>query len=86
LKRHRFDPFSFLFGAIFLSVTISLLLNGDGATAFRPARLWSASLAIIGVGLAGWAIARAIAQIRSRDRVGDDPRGGDLDGAEPLGP
>lgn len=86
MKRHRFDPFSFLLGALFLSVAISLLLDCEGATAFRPARLWSASLAIIGVGLAGWAIARAIAQIRGRDRVADDPDGGELDGAEPLGP
>jgi hypothetical protein len=60
VKRHRFDPFSFVFGALFLVVGATFLFGGSGLTAARPVRMWPAATVVVGVTLAAWAVARAI--------------------------
>ena len=60
MKRHRFDPFSFVFGALFLVVGATFLFGGSGLTAARPVRMWPAGTIVVGVSLAVWAVARAI--------------------------
>ncbi len=60
MKRHRFDPFSFVFGALFLVVGATFLFGGSGLTAARPVRMWPAATIVVGVTLAVWAVARAI--------------------------
>jgi hypothetical protein len=60
VRRHRFDPFSFVFGALFLVVGATFLFGGSGLTAARPVRMWPASTIVVGVSLAVWAVARAI--------------------------
>ena len=60
MKRHRFDPFSFVFGALFLVVGATFLFGGSGLTAARPVRMWPAGTIVVGVSLAVWAVALAI--------------------------
>jgi hypothetical protein len=60
VKRHRFDPFSFVFGALFLVVGATFWFGGSGLTAARPVRMWPAGTIVVGVSLAVWAVARAI--------------------------
>ncbi len=60
MKRHRFDPFSFVFGALFLVVGATFLFGGSGLTAARPVRMWPAGSIVVGVTLTVWAVARAI--------------------------
>ncbi|MEO8423859.1 MAG: hypothetical protein ABI595_08100 [Actinomycetota bacterium] len=60
MKRHRFDPFSFLFGALFLVVGGTFLFGGSGLEVARPERMWAAATVVIGVSLAVWAVARTI--------------------------
>lgn len=60
MKRHRFDPFSFVFGALFLVVGATFLFGGSGLTAARPVRMWPAATIVVGVSLTLWAVARAI--------------------------
>ena len=85
MKRHRFDPFSFLFGAVFLTVGGTFLFGSKGATAAHPAALWPLAVVIVGSTLVVWAAARTIQVSRVRAVSGEaadesgDPRGGDDD-------
>lgn len=60
MKRHRFDPLSFLFGALFLVVGGTFLFGGSGLEVARPERMWATATVVVGVSLAAWAMARAI--------------------------
>ena len=60
MKRHRFDPFSFLFGALFLVVGATFLFGGSGLQVARPERMWAAATVVVGVSLAVWAVTRTI--------------------------
>ncbi|MGH2594491.1 MAG: hypothetical protein ACRDH7_00840 [Actinomycetota bacterium] len=60
MKRHRFDPFSFVFGALFMVVGATFLFGGSGLTAARPVRMWPAATIVVGVSLAAWAVGRAV--------------------------
>jgi hypothetical protein len=60
MKRHRFDPFSFVFGALFLIVGATFMVGGVGIDAVRPVHLWPATIVVIGSSLAIWAVTRAI--------------------------
>lgn len=72
MKRHRFDPFSFLFGALFVVVGGTFLFGGSGLDAARPERMWAAATAVVGVSLAVWAVARVIRREPSAPAVRDD--------------
>ena len=85
MKRHRFDPFSFLFGAVFLTVGGTFLFASTGTTAAHPAALWPLTVVIVGSTLVVWAAARTIQVGRVRAVSGEaagesgDTRGGDDD-------
>jgi hypothetical protein len=63
VKRHRFDPLSFLLGVALLVVSLTFLLSGDFPT-IRPSRIWPLTLIAVGVTLAVWAIATATRRMR----------------------
>ena len=48
MKRHWFDPFSFVFGALFLTVGATFLFGAGGAAAVKPSHLWPATVVVIG--------------------------------------
>jgi hypothetical protein len=51
MKRHQFDPVSFFFGAVFLSIaTWLVLINGDAD--FNDRWFWPAILIVAGLGIA----------------------------------
>ena len=60
MKRHSFDPLSFLFGAVFLMIGMSFLLSPSGPQVATPLRLWPAAVVLVGLTLSAWAVARAI--------------------------
>ena len=60
MKRHRFDPFSFLFGALFVTVGATFLFGSTRVGDVHPARLWPAALAVVGATLALSAAARLL--------------------------
>ena len=85
MKRHRFDPFSLLFGAVFLTVGGTFLFDSNGGTSAHPAALGPLAVVIVGSTLVVWAATRTIQVSRSRAVSGEaageggDPRGGDDD-------
>jgi hypothetical protein len=60
MKRYSFDPFSFLFGACFLTIGVSFLLSPSGPRVATPLRLWPAAVLLVGLTLSAWAVARAV--------------------------
>jgi len=62
MKRHRLDPFSLLFGALFVGVGVSFLFGstiGDAKGA-----VWPLFAIIVGATLAGWAISAVVRERR----------------------
>jgi hypothetical protein len=70
MKRHRFDPLSFLLGALLLVIGLPFLLSGDFPV-IRPSRIWPLALIGVGVVLASWALASVLS--RSRPKPAMDP-------------
>jgi len=60
MKRHRFDPASFMFGALFLVIGLTFLTGGRGTDLGHPVRLWPVTIVVVGLSLAIWAVSRAI--------------------------
>jgi hypothetical protein len=63
VKRHRFDPLSFLFGAVFLAVGLTFLFSGSFPE-IRPSRIWPAAMIAVGLTLGTWAVATAVRHAR----------------------
>lgn len=91
MRRHRFDPFSFLFGALFLVVGITFLFGRSGVEVARPERLWAAATVVVGASLALWAVARVIRKDRSAAVAGEGggtepeiPGAGDVDATSAI--
>jgi threonine/homoserine/homoserine lactone efflux protein len=59
MKRHRFDPFSFLVGAIFFSLGISIAADG-GSDALRSSHLWPVVIVVLGGALLAWVAIRIV--------------------------
>ena len=59
MRRHRFDPLSFLLGSALLVVALPFLLSGDFPV-FRPSRIWPLALIGIGLVLGLWALASVL--------------------------
>jgi hypothetical protein len=58
MKRHRFDPFSLLFGAFFVAVGMSFLL---GSTIMQARHsLWPVLAIAVGCTFVAWAIATVV--------------------------
>jgi hypothetical protein len=60
MRRHPFDPFSLLFGALFVSVGVSFLAGSTLGEAWRS--VWPMVAVVVGVTLAAWAAASAMRQ------------------------
>ena len=60
MKRHRFDPFSFLFGAVFVTIGATFLFASPGAGHVQPAHVWPAVIVVVGLSLVVWAVTRAL--------------------------
>ncbi len=56
MKRHGFDPLSFLFGVVFVLVGVTFTFGG-GITQVKPSEFWPGVLVIAGLTLAGWVLA-----------------------------
>ncbi|MDJ0664812.1 MAG: hypothetical protein QNJ75_09645 [Acidimicrobiia bacterium] len=70
MKRHRFDPLSFIFGMLFLLGGVPLLVSESGFSFFNADWMFPAFLVAAGV------IVLATAQFTRRDRdedTADDP-------------
>jgi hypothetical protein len=74
MKRHGVDPFSFVFGAIFVSVGGSFLAGSTIGRAWDGA--WPVVAIIVGGALAVWACARALHQSRPDGADLTQPRSG----------
>lgn len=63
MRRHRFDPFSLLFGALFVGVGISFLL-GSTIVSTRHS-LWPVLAIAVGCTFVAWAIVAIVRDQRS---------------------
>ena len=71
MKRHRLDPFSLLFGALFVGMGVSFLFGstiGDARGA-----VWPLFAIIVGSSLVGWAIAAVWRERRPAGARATDP-------------
>jgi hypothetical protein len=78
MRRHRFDPFSFLFGAVFVTIGATILFGASGSGNVRAVHVWPAVIVVVGAALALWAIGRVLRPEPalgggSDRRLGDDP-------------
>jgi hypothetical protein len=60
MKRHRFDPFAFLFGAAFLTIGLTVAFGASGAGALELFRSWPAAIIATGFVLVAWTVARVL--------------------------
>jgi hypothetical protein len=67
MKRHRFDPFAFLFGAVFLTIGITVATGGSGADAVRPFRSWPTAVILTGLVLVLWTASRVVRSLSGED-------------------
>ena len=58
MRRHRMDPFSLLFGALFVGVGVSFLFGSTIGDA--KGSVWPLFAIIVGCTLVGWAIAAVL--------------------------
>lgn len=62
MRRHRFDPFSLLFGSLFVAVGLSFLL---GSTVVRAGHsLWPVLAIAVGCTFVAWAIVWVVRDLR----------------------
>ncbi len=67
MKRHRFDPFAFLFGAVFLTIGLTVTTGGSGADAVRPFRSWPAAVILTGLVLVLWTVSRVVRSLSGEE-------------------
>jgi hypothetical protein len=60
MRRHRFDPVAFLFGAIFLTVGLSVATGASGVDVVRQFRSWPTAVIVTGFVLVAWTLARVL--------------------------
>jgi hypothetical protein len=63
MRRHRFDPLSFLLGAALLVAGLPFLLSADFPV-IRPSRIWPLALIGVGLVLGAWALASVLNRTR----------------------
>ena len=59
MKRHGFDPLSFLLGVVFVLVGVTFTFGG-GITQVKPSEFWPAIFVVAGLTLAGWVLAATL--------------------------
>ena len=67
MKRHRFDPFAFLFGAVFLTIGLTVATGGSGVDAVRPFRSWPSAVILTGVVLVVWTVSRVVRSLSGEE-------------------
>ena len=67
MKRHRFDPFAFLFGAVFLTIGLTVATGGSGADAVRPFRSWPTAVILTGLVLVLWTASRVVRSLSGEE-------------------
>jgi hypothetical protein len=67
MKRHRFDPFSFLFGAVFLTIGLTVATGGSGVDAVRPFRSWPTAVIVTGLVLVLWTASRVVRSLSGEE-------------------
>ena len=83
MKRHRLDPFSLLFGALFVGVGLSFLLGstiGDAEGA-----VWPLIAIIVGGTFVAWAIATVVRERRAAVEPAEADTEPDIEDPAPLG-
>jgi len=70
VRRHRFDPFSLLFGALFAGIGISYLMGSTIADTRRV--VWPVISLIVGGTIVAWGVATILRQ-RSADAPVSEP-------------
>jgi hypothetical protein len=79
MTRHRLDPFSLLFGALFVGVGVSFLFGSTIGDA-RGAG-WPLFAIIVGCTLVGWAIAAVVRERRPMETATTDSEPSEGDAA-----
>ncbi len=74
MKRHRFDPFAFLFGAFFLTVGLTVALGTSAVDVVGVFRSWPTAIIVTGFVLVAWALSRVL-RPASDGAAGDPPPG-----------
>lgn len=82
MKRHPFDPWSFVFGALFLITGLAFLTDSIDLLHTNAARLWPLPVLAIGLLIVLTSVRRATAQ-RSRS-VASDPEATISDEEDPI--
>ena len=74
MKRHRFDPFSLIVGAIFFAIGIAFVAGSTLGEAWHS--VWPMFAVVVGVMLAAWAIVTTLGQRPRQETVAaaDDVR------------
>jgi len=67
MRRHRFDPFSLVFGATFLAIGTAFVAGSTIDEAWRS--IWPMVAAIVGVTLVAWAILSVLGEGRKEGTV-----------------
>jgi hypothetical protein len=82
MRRHRFDPFAFLFGAVFLTIGLTVATGGSGADAVRPFRSWPTAVILTGLVLVMWTASRVVRSLSGEEAepIGVEPAA-EADGA-----
>ena len=70
MKRHGFDPVSFVFGLLFVSVAV-FVLAGNSLTAVSPLWLVTVPAGVTGLLVVLYGVKRVVST-RTRDGSGDD--------------
>ena len=79
MRRHRLDPFSLLFGALFVGVGISFLFGSTIGDA--KGSVWPLFAIILGSSLVGWAIAAVVRERRPMETATTDSEPSEGDAA-----
>jgi hypothetical protein len=79
MRRHGFDPFSLLFGALFVSIGVAFLTGSTIAEAWSS--IWPMVAVVVGLTLAAWAAVSAFRELRPApaDTIADDVAASDAD-------
>jgi hypothetical protein len=74
MRRHAFDPVSFILGALFAAVGLTFLFGGSGLGDLHLAVLWPLPLIVIGVLMLVSTIQRRTRHEADRPGPEDEPR------------
>ncbi len=83
MKRHRFDPASLVFGALFLFLGLTFLGGGVDPADIRLTWVWSIPVLVVGMLLVLYAVRHAVEQREGHDAAEDPDPSPDPDPVAP---